>query len=110
MKIHEAKRFRSRGRLSTSASPLSLAAFNPSGNLVDAAMFESFIASNHGLSCTCIGFGARSNLKLLLGSCLAGEPINHEERSKCCKEQNDRHCLIPFCCGIITISSAHVIL
>jgi hypothetical protein len=72
------------GGRSASASPLSLAAVNPSGYLVDAAMFGNFIASNHGLSFARFGFGARSSFKILLGSWLTSEPVNHEEHGKCC--------------------------
>jgi hypothetical protein len=69
--------------------------------LVDAAIFGKFKSSNHGLSFTRFGFGARRGLKFILGSWLLVEPLNHEERSKHCENQNDyqRFYPPPFCFG-----------
>jgi hypothetical protein len=91
----------SRGRLSPSASPLSLAAVTPGANLVDAEVFGNFIARNDGLGFTLSGFGARGGLKNVFGSVFVGETPNREERNKHCENQKDCHCLIlrPFVSG-----------
>jgi hypothetical protein len=68
---------------------------------VDAAILENFKSSNHGLSFTRFGFCASRGLKFILGSWLLGEPLNHEERSKHCENQNGYQVLYPppFCFG-----------
>jgi hypothetical protein len=87
--------------LNASTSPLNFAAVNPGGNLVDAAILGNFKSSNHGLSFTRFGSGARRGLKFILGSWLLGKLLNHEERSKHCDNQNDYQCFIlrPFVSG-----------
>jgi hypothetical protein len=87
--------------LTSSASPIILAAIDPGANLVDAEVFGNFIARNNGLGISLSGFGARGGLKNVFGSYLVGETPNYEERNKHCENQNDCHCLIlrPFVSG-----------
>jgi hypothetical protein len=74
----------SRGGLTSSDSPFTLAAITPSVNFMNAALFGTFIHDRNYF-----GFGENGGLDSILGSWLLGEPLNREECGEHCENQND---------------------